>query len=270
MTRFVLAWSFVVCASLPVYAEDGFRSLFNGKDLDGWDGNPELWTVEDGCITGKTNGPEHLSYNQFLIWRGGTLKNFELRAVVRVEGNNTGIQYRSRELPEVGKWSIGGYQCDVHPAAPNNAMLYDERGRGIVAQNGQSVVIDPQGEKYLTAEREPVAVDTAQWNEYVVVARGNRLVHKLNGQVTAEIVDFDEKERELEGLLALQIHRGPAMRVQFKEVLLKELPDEPVAPFAATDVPADAKKLEKGKPAGKKPADGKPAKKAREPAKTGS
>ena len=115
-------------------AEDGFEPLFNGKDLAGWDGNPELWSVEDGAITGRTKGPDHLSYNQFLIWRGGEVKNFELKAKIRVTGNNTGIQYRSKELPEVGKWSISGYQCDVHPAAANNAMLYHEKGRGIVAE----------------------------------------------------------------------------------------------------------------------------------------
>ena len=133
----------VFLTSLPSFAEEGFTDLFNGKDLSGWDGNPELWSVEDGAITGKTKGPEHLAYNQFLIWRGGTLKNFELRVKVKVIGdNNSGIQYRSKELPENGPWSIGGYQCDVHPAAPNNAMVYHERGRGIVAQNGQTVVVE--------------------------------------------------------------------------------------------------------------------------------
>ena len=236
-----------VANSASLQAEEGFRPLFNGKDLQGWDGNPELWSIEDDSITGKTTGPEHLAYNQFLIWRGGTLKNFELRVTARVTGNNTGIQYRSQELSTIGKWSIGGYQLDIHPAAPNNAMLYDERGRGIVARHGQSVVVDPQGDKYLTAERPPVVVNTAEWNEYSVIARGNRLVHKLNGKVTTEIVDYDEKHRELEGLLALQIHRGPAMRVQFKAVLLKELPDEAVAKFDASTLPPDAKKL--GKPA---------------------
>ena len=83
-----------------------------------------------GCITGKTTGPQQLAYNQFLIWRGGTVKNFELRAKIKQSGNNTGIQYRSKELTEVGKWSVGGYQCDVHPSPPNNAMVYEERARG--------------------------------------------------------------------------------------------------------------------------------------------
>ena len=97
-------------------------------------------------ITGKTTGPEQLSYNQFLVWRGGKVKNFELRVKIKQSGNNTGIQYRSAELPEVGKWSIGGYQCDVHPTPANNAMVYDERGRGIITERGKKIVIDEQGQ----------------------------------------------------------------------------------------------------------------------------
>jgi putative heme-binding domain-containing protein len=263
MNRIYPALLIVLIAVLPVQAEEGFRPLFNGKDLAGWDGNPELWSIEDGCITGKTKGPEHLAYNQFLIWRGGILKNFELRVTARVTGNNTGIQYRSKELPEVGKWSIGGYQCDIHPAAPNNAMLYEERGRGIVAQNGQSVVVNPQGERFLTVERAPVAVDTAEWNEYTVIARGNHLVHKLNGKLTAEVFDYDEKSRAVAGLLALQIHRGPAMLVQVKDVLLKELPDEKIAAFDASTLPADAKPIAKPAPAGKGGGKAKPDAKAK-------
>lgn len=243
------------------HAQEGFRPLFNGKDLTGWEGNPELWTVEDGCITGKTTGPEQLAYNQFLIWRGGEVKNFELRVQVKVTGNNTGIQYRSKELTEVGKWSIGGYQCDIHPAAPNNAMVYEERGRGIICQNGQSVVIDPQGGKWLVAERDPVAADVAQWNEYTVIAQGNHLIHKLNGKVTIDLVDHDEKALSLAGLLAFQIHRGPAMQVQIKDVMFKELPEGGKLSFAKADIPNDAQRIEKPAAAAKKgpPAKGKGA-----------
>ncbi|MBL9152327.1 MAG: DUF1080 domain-containing protein [Verrucomicrobiales bacterium] len=236
---------------LAAAEDEGFRTLFNGNDLTGWEGNPELWSVEDGAITGKTTGPEQLAYNQFLIWRGGTVKNFELRARIKVTGNNTGIQYRSRELPEVGKWSIGGYQCDVHPTAANNAMLYHERGRGIVAQNGQSVVVDPAGDRWLVAEHDPVAVDTAQWNEYTVIARGNHLIHKLNGQVTIDLIDHEEAHRSLDGLLAFQIHRGPAMTVQIKDVRLKELPDGDLQSFAKTNIPNDAQRIEKPAPPAK-------------------
>src|SRR4051812_37265102 len=152
------------------------RQLFNGKDLTGWDGNPESWSIQDGCITGVTTDEKPLPYNQFLIWRGGgagknTVKNFELSAKVKQSGNNSGIQYRSKELKDVGPWSIGGYQCDIHPDARNNAMLYDERGRAIVAQNGQSVIIDKDGTKWITKDSEPVKADVAEWNEYTIIAR---------------------------------------------------------------------------------------------------
>jgi hypothetical protein len=230
-------------------AQDGFKPLFNGKDLTGWDGNPELWSVEDGCITGKTTGPEQLAYNQFLIWRGGKVKNFELHAKIKESGNNTGIQYRSKELPENGKWSIGGYQCDIHPATPNNAMVYEERGRGIIVQNGQGVVIDPEGKRWLASEHEPVKVDIATWHEYTIIAQGNHLIHKIDGQVTIDLLDFEESKRALEGLLAFQIHRGPAMNVQIKDVMLKELPDGGVISFEKSAIPSDAQIIEAKAPA---------------------
>lgn len=234
-------------------AQDGFRSIFNGRDLNGWEGNPTLWSVSDGAITGTTQGPETLTYNQFLIWRGGTVKNFELRAKVKQAGSNTGIQYRSKELPAVGAWSIGGYQCDIHPATKNNAMLYEERGRAILAQNGQTIVIDPQGVKWLIEERAPVDANVTEWNEYVIIAQGNRLIHKLNGKVTVDVTDHDAKARAFDGLLAFQIHRGPAMKVQIKDVMLKELPaGAGLTPFDSASIPPTAKKLTSPAPAAAK------------------
>jgi len=225
----------------PAWAQE--RNLFNGKDLSGWEGNPESWSVVDGCITGVTKDDAPLPYNQFLIWRAGTVKNFELRAKVRQSGNNSGIQYRSKELKDVGPWSIGGYQCDIHPQAANNAMLYDERERGIVAQNGQTVIVDGEGAKWIVKESEPVKADVAEWNDYAIIARGNHLIHKLNGQVTVDIIDHQDSQRELEGLLAIQIHRGPAMRVQIKDIMLRELPDGEVLSPEKAPVPPDAKKV---------------------------
>ncbi len=219
------------------------RSLFNGTDLSGWDGNPELWGVRDGVIIGTTKDDAPLPYNQFLIWRGGTVKNFELRAMVRQTGNNSGIQYRSRELAEVGKWSIGGYQCDIHPTSANNAMLYDERGRGIVATNGQNVIIDQGGTKWIVEQRKPVEATVAEWNEYKIIARGNHLVHQLNGKTTVDIVDHQESERELEGMIAFQVHRGPAMKVEIKDIFLKVLPEGEVLSIDQHPVPKDAKQV---------------------------
>ncbi|HRQ88832.1 MAG TPA: DUF1080 domain-containing protein, partial [Bacteroidia bacterium] len=257
---------FAVLLALPsAKAEEGFTDLFNGKDLSGWDGNPAFWTVEDGAITGRTKAPEDLEYNQFIVWRGGVLKNFELRAKIKVTGdNNSGIQYRSKELPEVGKWSIGGYQCDVHPAAENNGMVYHERGRGIVSKNGQSVVVDPAAKKWL--DRDPVAVKIDEWHDYAIVAKGNHIVHLIDGKLATELHDYDEAGRSLEGLLAFQIHRGPAMTVQIKDVRLKTLPDGSVTPFSKADLPNDAQEIVPPAPKPKAPAPKPEAKPAPAPA----
>ena len=128
---------------------------------------------------------------------------------------------------------------------------YEERGRGIIAQNGQSVVIDPERKRWLVTERDPVNVDIAEWHEYTVIAQGNHLIHKIDGQVAADLLDFDETARSLEGLLAFQIQRGPAMTVQIKDVMLKELPEGGVVSFEKSAIPSDAQIIEAKKPAGK-------------------
>ena len=235
--------AFLLAALAPLSAQDGFKPLFDGKTLAGWDGNPELWSVEDGAITGKTKGPDHLAYNQFIIWRGGVVKNFELRAKIKCSASNSGIQYRSKELPEVGKWVIGGYQCDVHPSAAYNGMVYEERARGILVQNGQSVIVDDKGGKWLAAEHDSVKVDYSQWHEYVVIAQGNHLIHKIDGKVTIDLVDHEAKARSLEGLLAFQVHKGPAMIVQIKDIMLKELPETALLSLEKNQIPSDAQRI---------------------------
>ena len=260
--------AFLLAALAPLSAQDGFKPIFDGKTLDGWDGNPDLWSVEDGCLTGKTKGPDHLAYNQFLIWRGGVVKNFELRAKIKCSASNSGIQYRSKEIAG-SKWSIGGYQCDVHPSANFNAMIYEERGRGILVQNGQSVIIDDKGGKWLAAEHDPVKVNYSEWHEYTIIAQGNHLIQKIDGKVTIDLVDHEEKARALEGLLAFQLHRGPAMIVQIKDVLLKELPEGGLLSLEKNQIPSDAQRIVAPAPGKKAPAKAVPKAKAKAPAKKG-
>ncbi|NBS05015.1 MAG: DUF1080 domain-containing protein [Verrucomicrobia bacterium] len=131
--------------ALPAFAQDGFKPLFNGKDLSGWDGEPGLWKVEDGVLVGTSEVGKPKT-NSFLIWNGKA-KDFEVRATVKVVGdNNSGVQYRSRRLPEVTPWTILGYQCDIHPTEVHTGMTYEERGRGIFGYNGVDVVMDPTGQ----------------------------------------------------------------------------------------------------------------------------
>ncbi len=249
--------AFLLVALSPVSAQDGFKPIFDGKSLAGWDGNPDLWSVEDGCIIGKTKGPDHLTYNQFLIWRGGAPKNFEFRAKIKCSASNSGIQYRSKEVAG-SKWAIAGYQCDIHPAKGNFGSIYEERGRGVLITNGQSVIIDDKGDKWLAAEHDAVIADMKEWHDYTVIANGNHLIQKVDGKVTIDLVDHDEKNRALEGLIAIQLHRGPAMVVQVKDVMLKELPEGGLLSMEKNPIPSDAQKIEKPAAKAKKA----PAKKA--------
>ncbi|MFG0333443.1 MAG: DUF1080 domain-containing protein, partial [Maioricimonas sp. JB049] len=185
-------------AGTAAAADDGFVDLFNGKDLSGWKGAADLWTVEDGTITGRTKGPDHLSHNKFLIWSGGTVGDFELRLKFRLEGNNnSGVMYRAQHLEDAGEWVMGGYQADIHANAPYTGMLYDERGRGIVAQRGQKVTVAENGEKKTSKLDVPVdPLDLTKWHEMTVIARGNHLIHKIDGVTTVEVIDEQESERE--------------------------------------------------------------------------
>lgn len=234
-------------AYVPVRAEEAV-DLFNGKDLTGWDGDPALWKVVDGVITGTCTGPGTPKHNDFLIWRGdarreGTLKDFELTVTMRVVGdNNSGIQYRSRPLPEVGPWAIAGYQCDVHPAIEHTGMTYEEKGRGIFGLNGKNVLLDPKGQRWLLGEHEPVKVDVSQWQTYTVIAKGNAMEHRINGQLTSKFIDCDEKGRALEGLLAFQLHSGNANTVEIREVKLKTVDGGEILPFI---LPANAIRIDK-------------------------
>ncbi|MBA3483227.1 MAG: DUF1080 domain-containing protein [Pirellulales bacterium] len=214
-----------------------FKELFNGRDLAGWEADEQIWTVEEGLLTGQTTADTKLEHNTFAIWTGGEVDDFHLVAEFRLEGdNNSGVQYRSKRNPDKGKYSIVGYQADIHPAANYVGMLYDEGGRGIAAERGQRVTLGPNDTKELkpqSGELEPA--DLTKWNKLEVIARGNRLIHKLNGMETIEVTDNDPKNAEAKGLLALQVHAGPPMKVQYKSVRLKPLKpqkDQAAAPSA--------------------------------------
>ena len=241
-------------------AESEFVSIFDGKTLSGWSGDSKLWSVQDGAITGVTTDEEPLPYNKFLIW-DGEVENFHLRAKVRLFGNsNSGIQYRSVQLKDAGEFVVSGYQCDIHPKPENNGMLYHERGRGIVAMHGQKVFVDDAGDKWIAGTTGPVQpVQLDEWNTVEIIAKGNHLIHKLNGKVCAEIIDHHQSGRLMQGIVALQVHRGPAMRVQVKEIEVKHLPAGGMLSLSDAPIPESAKKVASPK---KRAPKKRPAKKA--------
>jgi hypothetical protein len=240
-----------IALSLPVSAEDmpvsppeGFKAIFNGRDLSGWSGSDKYWSVEDGCLTGIADGT--LDYNRFITWKEGTVKNFELRVKVKVtKGGNSGLQYRGKERPDLGEWVVTGYQCDVVPAKDDyNGMLYEERGRRILAHTGEKVVIDPQGQPWVTGKLPVQSFPADEWHDYRVLVEGNHHQHWIDGVQTVDVIDLDEKGRALEGVIAVQVHVGPAMKIQYKDFYVKDLPaDLPLLTAAQAPIPADAVKV---------------------------
>ncbi len=208
-------------------AADKCKPLFNGRDLTGWDGDPACWSVQDGVITGRTTAEHPVKKNTFLIWKDGTVRDFELHASFKISNHNSGIQYRSKDE---GDHVASGYQADIVGDTPDKytGILYEERGRGILAERGQKVVIDDRGIKEVTGsvgESADIlkAIKKGDWNDYVIIARGSHLVQKINGVVTVDVTDNQTAKAAKEGILALQIHAGAPMRVQFKDITLREL-----------------------------------------------
>ena len=235
---------------------EGFMNVFDGKSLRQWSGDRKYWSVRDGAITGVTDGS--LKMNRFLTWTGSTIRNFDLRVKVKVTpGGNSGIQYRGTSRSDLGLDVVTGYQCDVVANNPNyNGMLYEEKGRRILSHTGEKVVIDPKGQAWVidTLPVQQFAAD--QWHEYRVLVEGNHHQHWIDGHKTADLVDFDQQGRKLEGVLAVQVHVGPAMTIQFKDFQIKHLPDElPLASAADHPIAKDAYGV---RPQGRLPKDWKP------------
>jgi hypothetical protein len=213
----------------------GFVSIFDGKSLAGWDGDPLFWRAENGEIVGETTPEKVVKTNNFLIWRGGMLRDFELKVEFRMNGTNSGIQYRSTELPNIGKWVLKGYQADMDFTEGYIGNVHDERGRAptgeghvVLSKRGQVTrIVD--GPKYKvvgtigdgTLLRGVMNVNG--WNQYHIIARGPVLMQLINGQLMAVAIDEDAKHATPEGLLGFQMHVGPPFKIEFRNVLYRKL-----------------------------------------------
>ena len=225
LVAFLAAFMCVVAS--PLSAQQTAKQIFNGKDLTGWRGNTELWSVEDGCITGKTTAEKPLKFNTFLIWDAGKVRNFELEFDYKIgKEGNSGVQYRSKVVKEED-FIVGGYQADIDASLQYAGINYEERGRGILAQRGQRVTIDKEGAKIEESigdgKELGQAIKSGEWNHYKLVANGNKLSHMINDKLMSEVIDDQEGKAAAEGVLAFQIHQGPPMVIQFKNVKLTEL-----------------------------------------------
>jgi hypothetical protein len=243
--------AFTAAALSAPAADAGFKPIFNGKDLSGWEGNASFWSVRDGAITGQSTPTKVVDANTFIIWKGGEPANFELRLKFRLTAQNakgwgnSGVQYRSRVM-DAAKYVVGGYQADIDSPFRYTGMLYEERGRGILMNPGQKIRVGPPqaaapdakkgkgkaGPKAridvlgspTSAEQIQAALKMGDWNELRITARGNHLQHFVNGVLTADVTDADPAVAPKSGVIALQMHKGEPMTIQFKDIQLKTLP----------------------------------------------
>ncbi len=204
--------------------EPGFRSIFDGKSLDGWKGDPKYWRVVDGVMTGEITADTIIKSNTFIIWRGGEPEDFELKVDYRItSGGNSGVNYRSVVVPDTvtpgNQFAMRGYQCDIDGKNLYTGNNYEEKGRLFLAVRGQLT--------HVTGARKPVILSSLGdnkelaskikegWNAVHIIARKNILVHGINGQIMSMVVDDDPK-REAKGLIGVQVHVGPPMKVEYR------------------------------------------------------
>jgi 3-keto-disaccharide hydrolase len=228
----------------PINFEDhtGFQPIFDGT-MKNWDGDTSIWKAEGNVLVGTTTEANPLKENTFVIWRGGEPADFELKVEYRMSATNSGIQFRSTHLPQgtpapnpndpnakiAGKWVLKGYQADIDFANQFTGMIYEERGRGFLMQRGMAIEIGPDavsrqiGNLEMNADELKSLIKVNDWNTVHLIARGNTIMNIVNGHVTAFIVDDDVKGRAMKGLLGFQIHVGPPMKIEFRNIYLKSL-----------------------------------------------
>jgi hypothetical protein len=218
---------------IPLTGEEpGFQSLFDGKSLNGWEGDAKYWRVENGCLVGEVTPETLLKSNTFIIWRGGTPRDFELKADYRITVNgNSGINYRSQVVPDPvtpsNRFAMRGYQADIDGQNRYTGQNYEEKGRLFLATRGQVTRVTggapPTILSTIGDPKELASAITPEWNSYHLIIRGNVLAHLLNGRLMAVVIDDDAPNRKAEGLIGVQVHVGPPMKVEYRNLRLKNV-----------------------------------------------
>ncbi len=224
--------------------EEGFVPIFNGKSLEGWSGDTTYWKVEDGSLVGQVTPTTLLKQNTFIIWQGGQPADFELKGEFRIAAaGNSGINYRSTAVEGV-PFALKGYQADIDGKNNYTGQNYEERGRTTLAYRGQKVAIQSQDDPTASlsdniksnawtgatvteslGESDALKnqIKAEDWNEIHLVVKGNRMQHFVNGVLMSDVTDNDTTNRKLAGTLGVQVHVGPPMKVEYRNLRLKQL-----------------------------------------------
>ena len=213
----------------PLTLDDrtGFTPMFDGASLAGWEGDTGFWRAEGGLMVGETTAAKPLPANTFLIWTKAQPSDFEIKLDFRITAGNTGLQYRSQRAPDIGPYVLKGYQADIDFANQWTGQLYEERGRTFLALPGQATTTTGDKPRIIgavtPADAIKAAINVSGWNTLHVIARKELVVHIVNGKVTAVFLDNDAAKRPASGFIGLQLHMGPPMRAEFRNLAIKEL-----------------------------------------------
>lgn len=209
--------------------ETGFKQIFDGKSLTGWDCDPDFWRADNGVIIGETTAEHQPKQNIFCIWKGGSPADFDLKMQYKLTGEtgNSGVQYRSIELPDVAKWVMKGYQADIDGRQMFTGQVYEERGRGFLSLRGQIAYV-PNGKKVgsigSTGDGNELKglIKTDDWNDLEIIARGNVLTQLINGRVMSMLIDDDTANRKMDGEIGIQLHKTTAaMKIESRNIRIK-------------------------------------------------
>jgi hypothetical protein len=225
----VLCFAAAAQGQVKPLPETGFRPIFDGKTLSGWDCDPAFWRAANGVMVGETTASHQPAQNTFCIWKGGSPGDFELRLQYKLTGagGNSGVQYRSVELPSVAKWVMKGYQADIDGAQQYTGQVYEERARGFMALRGQISYAPNGGEPGTIGTTGDGAqlrafIKDNDWNDLDIIARGNTLIQLINGHVMSVVIDDDKANRRMDGEIGIQLHKlDEAMKIEARNIRIK-------------------------------------------------
>jgi len=224
--------------------EKGFVKIFDGKTLKGWDGDTKYWRAENGSLVGEITPETLLKTNSFIVWQGGEPGDFELKGSFKIaEKGNSGINYRSDKVADVPN-ALRGYQADIDGAIRYTGQNYEERKRTTLGYRGEIVTVNDPTDKspeafkanlknnaWLgrtvtgslgTSDELKTKIKSEDWNEFHIIAKGNRLQHYINGVLMSDVTDNDTVNGKAKGYLGVQVHVGPPMKVEYKDIRIKQ------------------------------------------------
>ena len=224
--KLFILFSIVAMSATAQHRQDGFRKIFDGESLEGWKGDSMVWRVENNSIVGENTASAPIKSNTFLIYDKEQPADFELIAEFRITASgNSGIQYRSG-IVDTLPYTLKGYQADIDGNNVYTGQNYEERGRGFLAKRGESAVLEKGKQPQITSmianpDSLRMQIKKEDWNEIRIVAKKNRMRHFVNGILMSEVTDNDGSLRKLKGVIGFQVHAGPPMKVEYRNIRIK-------------------------------------------------